>query len=104
MTKIKDIAPAVKGILEHDARYRDDDNKLISVIWWQEIGVHRIEDLTGKEVLRMLYDGELTPAESITRARRKIQELHPELLGEKRKKRRRQQEEEVKQELREWDQ
>lgn len=102
MGKIKEISEQVKFLLEMDKGLRDNDNKLISMIWNRHLGQERVGRMTANGLLAKLWSGELPDPGSITRARRKIQELHPHLLGEKRKKKRAEQEEEVKQELRSW--
>lgn len=62
---------------------RDDDSKLLSLYWaWEG-------DKKGEcfDFLSALHSGVYTPAESITRARRKLQELDPDLRGTKYEKR-----------------
>jgi hypothetical protein len=60
---------------------RDNDERLMANIWNKYIG--NIEYLNAKDVLTMLAKGQLPSYESISRCRRKLQELHPELRGEK---------------------
>lgn len=66
----------VKEILESNPETRDSDNKLIWEVW-------RYLDLTNGDMIDK-WDFMKAPAsESITRARRKIQELHPHLRATK---------------------
>tara|TARA_Y100000593_G_C4236414_1_gene299784 strand:+ start:453 stop:851 length:399 start_codon:yes stop_codon:yes gene_type:complete len=64
---------------------RDNDERLMANIWSKYMG--NIEYLNAKDILTMLARGELPSYESISRCRRKLQELHPELRGEKWEKR-----------------
>lgn len=66
----------VQSLLEKHPRLRDDDNKLVANFWFNEVG-------ETKDFLKNYAAGNITPADSITRARRKLQELHPHLRGEK---------------------
>ena len=79
---------------------RDSDDKLIAAIWSRELRQQNIDSTSrsAKELLKMIAKGELTAPESITRCRRKTQEEHHELRGEKYKQRQDKQEE-VKEEL-----
>ena len=60
---------------------RDNDERLMANIWNKYIG--NINYLNAKDILTMLAKGDLPSYESISRCRRKLQELHPELRGEK---------------------
>ena len=74
------IYDLVKKILEESPACRDSDKKLQWAVWWKK-GLIQV-DTSGKMALsRVMYmDFENAPSsESITRARRKCQELHPEL-------------------------
>lgn len=77
--KLKDISKAVKRLLEKEVELRDDDNALVSTIWAIEMpeSHHR----TCLDFLWAYAKGEVTTADTITRARRLIQQDHPELRG-----------------------
>lgn len=78
LDKIISIMDRVKELLEKYPHLRDSDNKLVANIWNQEK-----QDTDAFGFLQLYADGKITPADSITRARRKLQELHPELRGKK---------------------
>ena len=70
-------------LAENTKHLRDNDNKLIATIWYQDIKGKGTDpmDLTGMEVLTMYSNGKLTNAESIRRMRAKLQEEFKELRG-----------------------
>lgn len=78
--KIYDI---VKRMLEDDPRVRSNDRLLIWKVWEYQGAVTK-NDLTifgsDDHITKSAFlNKKLTAAESITRARRKVQELHPHL-------------------------
>lgn len=76
--KIKD---KVRSILELVPSTRDNDSELISIFWEQELG-HEMIDLSAERFLTMFaHSNVLTNAESIRRARQKIQEQNEHLRG-----------------------
>ena len=77
--RVLDNAEKVKRLLESQPKYRDDYKSLIARIWFNEIGQDK--ELKAFEMLNLLVEGKLSHPESIMRARRKIQEEHPELRG-----------------------
>lgn len=70
----------VKKILEKYPNTRNSDKELMWAVWWEK---QLIQTEAGKPVAvsRIMYMDFLNAPmpESITRARRKVQELHPEL-------------------------
>lgn len=74
----KQLTPKVRYILHEVPEARDSDFLLISEIWHRDI---ERQDLNYKEVLKLMIDGKLAKPESITRARRKLQEYYPKLRG-----------------------
>lgn len=73
----------VKALLEKYPAFRDSDNKLMAHIWREDL-THRINILSANELLAILASSEtLSKWESITRYRREVQELFPELRGKK---------------------
>ena len=92
----------VRLILKTLKSTRDDDNALLAAVWGSEISfADPYYDDNWDGFLEFMQDGNLSSPESIVRVRRKLQEQHPELRGEKWKARHRAQES-VKQELREF--
>jgi len=83
MVNLKQIGPRVKRVLQDNPTTRDNDNKLTAIIWHQELKEkgHDPNLLSAQGFVKMYYEGKLTNSESITRARRKLQELHRELRG-----------------------
>ena len=82
MMKIK---PLVIKILTERLATRDDDNLLLTILW-QEQAKSKIN--TYIEFSDLLLRKQLTTPETVTRTRRKLQEMYPELRGfsyEKRK-------------------
>ena len=71
----------VQSFLIKYPNLRDNDERLMANVWWKSIG--KPEDLNGKQILKMLADHQLPSYESISRCRRKLQELNPHLRGEK---------------------
>ena len=72
------VACKVYAILTDHPETRDDDRKLLVKIWAKETQSIDVGGLF-KEIL----DGKLSHSESICRMRRKLQERHPALRGEK---------------------
>lgn len=90
----------VKHLLETDKKYRDSDDLLVARFWWDEL---RVMKVNGKEApildFFMLYqEGKMTPAETIERSRRRVNQLHPDTIGLS-YKRRAQKEKDIKKEL-----
>ena len=82
-TKLFDIAQLVEVVLINNVQSRDDDQLLCSIIWESTLrhrGV-KIGIAPVSEFLSLYREGVIPMADSITRARRKLQELKPELRG-----------------------
>jgi hypothetical protein len=77
----------VKSLLEMEEGLRDNDTRLIAIYWAYEIGIEQLKGLSANDFLANVAAGKLTPADTITRARRKVQEDNEELRGVKYKKR-----------------
>lgn len=63
--------------------YKDNDNALCARIWanrFEKEGLN-IEEISAKKFLNIYATMGLPSSDSITRQRRKLQELHPELRG-----------------------
>ena len=72
------IKPKVKHLLVNFPHLRDDDNKLIANIWYNEVDC---TDISASTFLKFFSDGILTSPESIRRMRQKLQEENEELRG-----------------------
>lgn len=87
---IKAVKERVTELLTKDKETRDNDDRLIALIWFNEaqsLGLNMKYD-NARDFLRLFAQGKLTNPESIRRSRQKIQELNPHLRGEKYHKRR----------------
>jgi hypothetical protein len=77
MGEIKSASEIVKENLEKYPKARDDDRYLTMMVWYDDVSISdRFEVFSDKYT-----KGEIFSADSITRARRKLQEIHPELRG-----------------------
>lgn len=77
----------VKELLESDPRLRESDNKLWARIINNRIGSVQVTEITAYQLLCMVANNELPNWDTLTRARRVIQEDYPELRGAKWKER-----------------
>mgnify|MGYP003119216017 CR=1 FL=1 len=86
---IKEKANKVEDILKRHPQTKDSDSELIALFWWEELANNSegIDRDNFKIFLRCFREGVLTMPDTITRARRKIQEEIPSLRGEKYNKR-----------------
>ena len=76
----KNLQETVESTLENDVKSRDSDMRLIALIWHKELGVLRDKCMP---LLELMAYNKVTNFESISRCRRKLQELHPDLRGDK---------------------
>lgn len=76
-----DIMAQVEKIMREHPEARDDDFKLYG--WACKESDERVMQLTFTQVLWNASKLNIPSYESVTRARRKLQELHPELRGKK---------------------
>lgn len=81
--KIKKVEPWVKRILEKIPETRDNDQLLILKVWAVENPALRNDSHSFKLFATQLLENKYTNSDTITRCRRKLQEKHPELRGEK---------------------
>lgn len=80
INKIKNIKEKVKRLLSDIPHLRDSDEKLIATIWWMELNNEQ-KNFNAFEFLKLFSNSNLSSIESITRARRLIQEQNIELRG-----------------------
>lgn len=95
--KINKVKETVKQLLLKYPDLRDSDEKLIPAVWFLE--TDKDDKMTAKEFLSRMWEKEYSKAESIRRARQKLQQDHPELRGSSYKNRQSVQVEETRQEL-----
>jgi len=77
-TQYKHVQTKVKHILKEEPKSRDCDLFLLSKVWESEL-LSKGADCT--DVLPMMENKELTSPESVTRARRKLQEKYLDYRG-----------------------
>ena len=84
MEKLFSVIDEVEKFLTKYPVLRDDDEKLMANIWSKAIlPPHTLETISAKGLLEKLSEGNLPSYESISRCRRKLQEQHPNLRGDK---------------------
>ena len=99
---ISRCAKIVEQLLTSSPRLRDNDQQLVANVWYVQMrDKNDIEKMSAKDFLHELAKGNVMSSESITRCRRKLQEEHTYLRGEKWDERHRAQKD-VKEELRNW--
>ena len=81
---LKDNKIKVEYILSKYPETRDSDGALIATFYLNEAGGKEVmQNKTAHEFLKLLYKDKLTPASTIIRVRRKLQEEIPALRGKK---------------------
>lgn len=86
VNEIKELCDKVKTLLRSHPHLRDSDKRLVANVWVLDLTAQfdrKIEDISSLQFLNALAEGRLTNYDSITRARRKVQETNPDLRGEK---------------------
>lgn len=80
----------VEQLLRQNPMYRDSDEKLVARVWFIECERAKKDskNINTYEFLCMYAECKVTLSDTITRARRKAQELYPELRGKSYVKRR----------------
>jgi len=81
--KINNVMNETERLLRDRAELRECDQKLVAMYYWEHLskGGANLEQMTARQLLSAVYNKRLPSSEAITRARRKLQELHPELRG-----------------------
>lgn len=86
MADFKEVKELVAQLLVKYPELRDDDNKLLAQAWFY-LHPDIFDTTEGKNWLSIVGSGELVRPDTITRARRKLQEKVPGLRGVNYKKR-----------------
>ena len=83
--QIKDMQGVVKSLLTKYAAYRDNDRKLVAHVWMMQVGgMDTMKEANLFDFMQTWVNNEnLAMPDTITRARRKIQEEFPSLRGDK---------------------
>tara|TARA_Y100000593_G_scaffold718_1_gene1328 strand:- start:8160 stop:8486 length:327 start_codon:yes stop_codon:yes gene_type:complete len=87
MKKIINASNLAQDMLMKKKSLRDDDNRLVANIWYQWIGPNNVKNMSASKLLEWIANSNLPSFESISRARRKLQEQNPELRGDSWEKR-----------------
>lgn len=103
--KVKRIAKKVEYCLKRLPGTRDNDKLLQAEIWKREL-IKQCRYPTEMNAMTFLnaysHESVLSSAESIRRARQKLQEENPELRGKSYRRRHRKEEPEIREEIRTW--
>jgi hypothetical protein len=86
VNEIKELCEKVVTLLRSHSHLRDSDKRLVANIWVLEVtSIYKkpIENISSLEFLNCVAEGKLTNYDSISRARRKVQEQYPDLRGTK---------------------
>lgn len=86
INEIKELCDKVKVLLRSHPHLRDSDKRLVANIWsidLTELYNKNIENISSLDMLNALAEGNLTNHDSITRARRKVQQENEDLRGTK---------------------
>jgi len=75
---LQKLTPKVHSILEDNPQTRDDDRLLIVEVWAKESRAY-----SKREFLVEILKGHIAFPDAVTRVRRKLQEKHEHLRGEK---------------------
>jgi hypothetical protein len=79
LKQILKVQEQVKILLQTYPKLRDNDVRLVASYYYNNIS--NINQMSAIDFLQIMVNGNLPSPDTITRARRKIQEKHPELRG-----------------------
>ena len=82
MKNFNEIQKIVGELLNDNPPYRDNDNLLVCRVWRDVIKGKYKFYVSTTAFLGLYEDGKLPTADTITRSRRKLQELYPHLRGD----------------------
>ena len=81
LENIGTIKGKIQYLLERKEGTKDNDDRLIALFWWYEVGGEEIEKMSANDLLFMFANHKLTNPETIRRCRQKLQEEFPGLRG-----------------------
>lgn len=76
---LENLTEYIEGLLRSKPHLRDDDRRLVANVWHYELK----HDNSISDFLTAYVMDKITSADTITRIRRKLQELKPDLRGTK---------------------
>lgn len=79
LKQILKVQEQVQILLETYPKLRDNDVRLVASYYYNNIS--NINQISAIDFLQIMVNGNLPSPDTITRARRKLQEKHPELRG-----------------------
>lgn len=79
LKQILKVQEQVQILLETYPKLRDNDVRLVASYYYNNIS--NINQMSAIDFLQIMVNGNLPSPDTITRARRKLQEKHPELRG-----------------------
>ena len=79
LKQIIKVQEQVQILLETYPKLRDNDVRLVASYYYNNVS--NINQMSAIDFLQIMVNGNLPSPDTITRARRKIQEKHPELRG-----------------------
>ena len=85
--KIKNVERKVRAALKDYPPCRDDDMQLFGYIILNNFGEGQVKQMSGWQMLGHIMHSRVPHFTSVLRCRQKLQELEPELRGEKYEKR-----------------
>jgi hypothetical protein len=92
VNKIKEMQVVVEDLLHQYAHYRDSDTRIIAHIWMRQLGgLENMKSISLYDFFQLWIDNKnIVAPDTITRARRKVQEENVDLRGKTYKKRKEQ--------------
>ena len=80
---IESVKDRVASLLEEYPALRDDDNRLLANIWYQDAKAIKgsVNYQSARDFLQLVANGKLTNPESVRRGRQLLQEKNPHLRG-----------------------
>ena len=92
VNKIKEMQVVVEDLLHQYAHYRDSDTRIIAHIWMRQLGgLENMKSISLYDFFQLWIENKnIVSPDTITRARRKVQEENVDLRGKTYKKRKKQ--------------
>jgi hypothetical protein len=92
INKIKEMQVVVQDLLQQYEHYRDSDTRVIAHIWMRQLGgLEKMKSISLYDFLQIWIENKnIVSPDTITRARRKVQEENVSLRGKSYKQRKEQ--------------